>query len=63
MPKYTIDFEATWQGKMEVEANSEEEAKELFYVKAIAENELTDKKYYPYCGDFEITDVEEKQGE
>lgn len=63
MPKYTIDFEATWQGKMEVEAESEYEAREAFYQAATVDNklEINNEEYYPYTGKYEITDVTEHE--
>ena len=61
MPKFTIDYEYTWEGTVEIEAPSKKKAEELFY-EAVEEGELDDQycpKEFP-SGDYEITNIEEE---
>lgn len=58
MPKFTIEYDHTWEGTVEIEAPSKKEAEELFY-DAAEDGELEDK-YYPTefpAGDYVITDI------
>ena len=61
MAKFVIEYDHTWEGTVEIEANSREEAKELFY-DAAEEGELEDQ-YYPTefsSGGYVITDIKEE---
>lgn len=61
MPKFTIDYEYTWEGTVEIESPSKKKAEELFY-KAVAEGDLDDQycpKEFP-SGGYEITNIEEE---
>ena len=59
MVKFKIKYEYTWEGTVEVEADSQKEAEELFY-DTVAENELDDlcPDEYP-AGGYNITEIKE----
>jgi len=61
MANFTIEYKYTWEGTVDIEADSKEKAEELFY-EAVDEGELDDQycpKEFP-TGDYEITNIEEE---